>query len=822
MKVPYINSKIFKRGSIAGDLYKITAKWCKMAAASFSKWEKRPGCGYFFNGVYNYAIDNSSTAVVAAIVCCTGEYDEKTMGLPVDELKAMVTGAIRYLCYTHYTGPEDCVMQQSRNPATSGKKWGYTPGNFFMSSQTGVSVSMLGLAAWLMWKDLDSETRGMVEKVLEFYADEYCEMKPGSGVYNDTQCEENAWTSFGIAAALYMFPEHPNSKKWMDGYIKWSLNTVTTFKDKLSNEHDKVTGQTRNGISHNGKSYGISSVTFHPDFTTENHGYVHPDYMGGGIILRISSAVFPLLLGEDPPKSLLYNMKELYDRVLKPWCGWDGNPIPVQGQDWFYHRHAKKLMIHMTMNLFFNDCDAAMFERKCIDIVAKRQEFNGNGHLIEKNGEKLDVTPGRQSAFDMEYGAIRTIALAYLLHSLKGDGVAPSDETDVMERLSGTHSYPYGGAYMYRTMDSFSSFSTRCSIMGLTVPKNGLWDITTDFQSYTGIIREANRDDEYFEDKKINWSDIGIDTEKIQTDIRKDGFSITAAVSRAGGAITQKTSFNALPDGKTVFFEKSTAERDVEIAAYETGRISIGNENYPTLGDFAKGYRDIFINGRPERVLGSYEGKDIKINASGVSRINIDSAMGFVNFGSNGIEYINRHEYPKWKGLEDTLVLNKIYPFSMKKNDETNIFAVVSIPNSSDRQTEKETKVTSAETYGDDVMVIRNSKSRISVNFSEYDETIFEKNSIRGNHINVFEGKTTVKGGMIACEFIIPGFLTRVDNLKGSIVFEEIPEEFDIICSGTDMTMINPTEGDIVYSLLLDDHGRNVFHPAGDIIRIRL
>ncbi|MDX1358955.1 MAG: hypothetical protein R3232_09010, partial [Clostridia bacterium] len=80
MNVPNINTEIFKRGTIAGDLYKITAKWCKMAAASFSEWEKRPGCGYFFNGVYNYAIDNSSTAVVAAIVCCIGEYDEKTMG----------------------------------------------------------------------------------------------------------------------------------------------------------------------------------------------------------------------------------------------------------------------------------------------------------------------------------------------------------------------------------------------------------------------------------------------------------------------------------------------------------------------------------------------------------------------------------------------------------------------------------------------------------------------------------------------------------------------------------------------------------------------
>jgi hypothetical protein len=158
----------------------------------------------------------------------------------------------------------------------------------------------------------------------------------------------------------------------------------------------------------------------------------------------------------------------------------------------------------------------------------------------------------------------------------------------------------------------------------------------------------------------------------------------------------------------------------------------------------------------------------------------------------------------------------------MKKDDETNIFAVVSIPNSSDQQTENEMRVTSTETYGDEVMVIRNSNSRISVNFSEYDETIFVESSILGNHINIFEGKTTVEGVIIAREFSIPGFSTRVDNLKGNIVFEEMPGEFDIICSDTDLTMINPTEGDMIYSLLFGGHERKVFHPAGDIIRIRL
>lgn len=217
-----------------------------------------------------------------------------------------------------------------------------------------------------------------------------------------------------------MFPNHPRNEVWKEGYIRWTLNTAVTSVDKLKNEFDKVTYESRDGFRYNGKIYGISSVTFHPDFTAENHGYVHPDYMGAGIILRISSAVFPIISGEEPIGSLFYNFENLYNKILKPWCGVDGNPIPIQGQDWFYHKHHNKLLMHTAMNLFYNDKDAARFEQNCIDIMTKRQDSNSRGCLLEENGEELEVTPGMQSAFNMEAGSIRTVILSYILHMFIG------------------------------------------------------------------------------------------------------------------------------------------------------------------------------------------------------------------------------------------------------------------------------------------------------------------------------------------------------------------------------------------------------------------
>lgn len=819
-KIAQLKTDYLTEGIVSSQLRPVISQWVAFAVRYYSDWNKRPNCGFFFSGAYNYGVETSATIMVTAAAAVFGSYDEEVIKVPKKRLIEMTVRSIRYLCFTHHTGPADCVRNISRNPVTSGKKWGHTPGNFFMSSQTGVSVSMLGLASWLLWDKLDAETRDMVSRVLVFYADEFCDMTPGTGAYNDTQCEENAWTSLGISAALYMFPNHPHSDRWRDGYINWSLNSVTTYKDKLENELDKVTGKSRGGFEYKGRKYGISSVTFHPDFTTENHGYVHPDYMGAGIILRTSSSVFPLLMGEKPLGSLLHNFDNLYNKVIKPWCAADGNPIPVQGQDWYYHKHHNKLIMHAAMNLFFNDEDAAMFERHCIDIMSRRQKSNGNGRLIEKNGENLEVTLGTQSAFDMEYGAIRTVVLSYIMHLALGDGVAPASMGKVMDKLSGNHKYPYGGVYIYRTRDTFASYTTRCSIMGLSIPADGIWDITTDFQSFTGIIRENSPNDKYFAGKKINWKDMGFTAVKEHVEEYDAGFSAMTDVPRAGGSILQKSSFSALPDGRVLYVEKVIAAGDVDIGIYETGKISIGNENFKSLPELAGGCKDVFFNGTKKRFYGNYDGDDIKYCQDDVRYINIDNKIGYLVYGSNKAEYLNRHIYPKWKGLEDTLVLNKREPFSMYKGDETDIFAVVSLPNFNEVETKMEYGITSVTHVSKNLFVIRTGDYRISINFSDNDASITERVPIKDKKAGIFNGLTALDEKETFQEYCVKGFSTRIDNLQGAIQFDDDSVDLKIACSEGRISIMNSTGQDAIYTFISGTSKKRVFHSRGDIISL--
>jgi len=809
---------LLEENELSKRLYNILLKWAGFANRHYKKWHVKENCGYYFGGAYVYETESVFTAAVMAILAKLGDYDENTVGLSREEIKKRAISTIRYLCFTHTSGPDECVRDKGRYEEFSNRKWGFIYDNFFRDSQTGVGTAAIGLAAWLLWDDLDDETAELAKNLLVSYADRYSEMMPGSGVYNDTQCEENAWTALGISAALYILPEHPHSGKWLDGYIRWSLNTVVTPMDKLEKEWDKVTYESRGGILYDGSLYGISSVTFHPDFTTENHGYVHPDYMAAGIVLRGASAVFPLLKGEEPLESLLYNFKELYDIALKPICSMDGNTIAAQGQDWFYHKHNNKLMIHSSVNILFKDPDAALLERNCLNIIEARQNSIGTGGIMEGNGGDLQITPGKKSAFDMESPSVRTIMLPYLMHLAKGEGAKPTTKDEIVNKLSGNHFYPYGGIYIHRTPDSFTSFTTRCSVMGLSMPLNGLWDITADFMGMTGQIKTKDENDEYFKNKKINWKDLGRETMNFRMNEHKRGFSIYTDVPRASERIKQSVSFTALPDGKAVYMEKIEAEEDVDLAVVETGRVSIGNENFSKLGSIAKGYRDVWFNDQKETFRGYYGDKDEIKEYSNIRYINVDGKMGYLVFGEGNVKYNNMHSFPKWKGLENILVLNKGRTGRIYKGESLPIFAMVSIPGVTHEATVKEHNETHITCRTEDFMVIRGSDYRTACNFSGEGVEITENFATHHGKIPIFPGVTEIWENRYSCMFRMKGMSSEFDYRVLSLIFanSEPKPSLKVLCDDDSNVWIRNTgNSSVKYKINSNGITRHISHKPG-------
>lgn len=735
-----------KDNEMTRKIYKMLLKWIKFADQHFETWDVRPNCGHFFGGSYWYATDTSNTVLVYALLATFGEYDEKATGISRDELVKKAVKGIRYLGFTHDTGPEDCVRMKGPNPHASCTKWGGKNDDFFKASQQGVSLSDFAIAAWLLWNYLDDETKLMVQTVVTSYADRWSQdilenyekswsvNEPKTGTYNNTQTEENAWTSLGISVAATMFSTHPKADGWKKAADVWAANTCTTYLDRYIYD---------SSIPYN----RFMSVTTHPDYTTENHGFVHPNYMAAGIALRGKAALMHLMAGIEIPMVYFYHWEDVYENTLKVWCDCNGLPIPIQGQDWWYNNQPAVQLLHCFMNIFKCNKDAALLERVAINSLEKIQESNGNGCLYEKNGEECRITEF-QTAKDMERSAAVSLVEAYLLHYFGGIGAEPTAYDEFYRNIKGVYYYPYGNSIIYRTENTVAGFSWRSNVMGLSIPQNGLWTITPITSSYIGVIELTEK--KGFRALSNETMVRNVVDEKILP--KENGFAVTSRIVRGEKQLIQDVSFTALPDGKTIYIEQILAIEDCEVRKIQTGLVGVRNEKYSNLPEVAKGYRTLYLEGGRQKTFYGYYGKDPDIIEiwNDVNYINIDNEIGYVCINSKGMKYINRHQYPKWKGVEEELILNN-YDNSvcLKQGETLKPFVVVSAPNQKLSDTvDLASETAMLNTSCHNTIVIGVEDKLIYTNFNYQDITIEAKRNIQDDYIYLFTGYNSIIDGI--------------------------------------------------------------------------
>lgn len=709
----------------------------------FKTWPNRPNCGYFFDGAYYYGADQAYTSLAYAVVAKLGEYNENITGLSRERAKKMAIKAIRYLCFTHDTGPEDCVRVKGKNPLTSGTKWGGKDHGFFQATQVGNSLMNLGLACWLLWDDLDGETRNMVFNIFSTYADKWSGERPRNGVYMDTQAEENGWTAAGIAVAAVLFGDHPRANIWHQGVLKWALNCASTVED-WSNT-DIINGKPLN--------QQVFTVTFHPDYTAENHKFVHPNYMGAPIEHTGIITLYTKLAGiKDFPK-ITRNIEKIYDKTLRIWSSVDGSPIPLQSQDWWYYNVPRAAGVNAYMNVLFKNTDASYLERLSLDIIAKVQDGNKNGCIYEVNPEKCVVSRGYQDIGDMENRAASHISLIYLLHYFSGNGVEPQTEEQFYKDISGVHCYPYGSIIAKQAPSTFASLSWRNSAMAVTMPKHKLFTITTPPSSTFGNIAVKGEKNEQFQDFSKNI--LKIKDEKIVA--YDNGFSVIGEIERGDGKIRQNMGFVALPQGNTVYFEKLNIDSYCEIVKMETGLVGIRNDSKEGITKYLKGYRDVYIytgddkdfEKPAERFYGWYGGDHDDISRwKDVKRVNLDNQISYLLHNSMGVTYVNRHCYPKWKGVEDFLILNdRGKDFVLNSGDELPPFILYTVPNT-DAKEMKEIEFLVCETGDDNLQITLLEDYLVFTNFNIEAKNAMAKFDMVKGKLNLYRGNVLFNKGL--------------------------------------------------------------------------
>lgn len=641
-------------------------KWIPVGVEYFAEWPIRPRCGHFFGGAHWYGQETISPAEAFALASVSPEYDERRTGVSREELRRMAIMAVRYLGFTHDTGPADCVRPSVGlgRPENCGRKWGERGTGFFRESQCGSTIAAMADVCLLLRDEVDEETWMMVARILEDYAERFGAMPPRSGVYADTQMEENAWTAAGLTSCFLFLSRHPQAAAWEAMARRWMFSACATPQDA------KDRGQL--GTSVVGALAGRTFTTL-PDYWAENHGMVHPNYTATGVRSLGNIGAQLRLWGRELPPELFWNRRRIYEN-LKALTDGAGYAQAVQGMDWHYLPTVGSDAVHAIAAVFFNDPDAAALQRRALRNAELRQEGNG-GRLYNKDFALR--AHDQQDPMIMREINIRSVAHLYLLHRLFGPGPEPTPEEELERRLRGVRVFPHAGFVHHRHPKGQTSLAWRNAIMVLPLTREGIYIVAPSTGTWLGTPVVRHRPDSH---------------RLVSVRVAKydDAFAVALVMDRCQESLRQQVLFASLPDGRVLSWERFVAREDLVLESLQQGLLKITNETFPLLGTRCRGVRVLY---RPEGAteyhgwLGESESDD-QVDVLGHPEwLNIDDRLGIRFTGPGQALYCNRHYHRPYRAIADELTLSLLGETPLRAGEATAPLVALLVPEQAHTET---------------------------------------------------------------------------------------------------------------------------------------
>lgn len=508
-----------------------------------------------------------------------GPYDEKAVGPPRRELlDQTIVPMMRYLVATHRTGAR----------ATSdGKPWGD-------AWQSAHWAQMLGRGAWWAWDDLPEDLRQGVRRVVAHEAGRFVGAQPPHQIQHDTKAEENAWNAQIFSVAVLLMPDDPRRPEWERAFQKWVLSSFLRPADAAS---DAI-------IDGRPVREQFAGANVYDDFTLENHGFIHPDYMTT-FSLSLGCALDYAMTGRKPPEALLYNVAGVYEN-LKWFLLPDGGFVYPNGQDWTIFRHPGWMHAHVLMAVYGRDPDAWHWAGRSLDATEKMQARNPSGAIY---------TEGEYFFPSTQTDRLAAMACDWLV--LAGAEGVP----DRFRERRGVRRLDAGKLVIHRTPAAVHTFSWGAKVMAQSVPFRLDRVVSPDQRSGIGHVRLAGAKEAL---------PVTLRGAKVET--HGDGFTATATVDH-GRHFRAELEFRSAPDGTWTMREKLTALTDAATEEVATGLIGVLNN---PRWIYEKGRREVAIDGKTE-VVPATSGKTIE--APGARKASIDSAMKIEGAGPLRVRY---------------------------------------------------------------------------------------------------------------------------------------------------------------------------------------
>lgn len=629
---------------------RIIERWLGTGVSFYKPWPDRPNCGHFFGGSHWYGLETAWPAEAFACAASSPEYRESVTGVSREELIRMAVSAVRFLCFTHDTGPEDCVRPSppKAHPKNSGTKWGERGRGFFPESQCTWSIGPMTRICALLYEHVDQETLEMVARVAEDYALRFDETEPWEGIYGNTMTEENGWTAWGFASAATFLARHTRAEKWHQLVRKWSVCIATTPQD------------TYNSGSIDGtplRQYCNRHATTLPDYWAENHGMVHPNYTASGILFAACIATQLRLYGNKVPEEVMWNRYEVYENLKRTTDDY-GFMLALQGMDWNYHGGLSGDTPHAFASVFFDDAEAAAMQLRTLRQGEMRLEsFDGRFYDPGIADRAKDI----QDPLFLRELTINQASWGYLFHRIYGPGATPLSDDELERRLRRATVWAHAGVAHNRHPHGQTAFSWRNQIMALPVTREGITLIGPASGSYLGqpVVRDHPASQHLLSREIAR-------TERC--------FAAVLVMDRAQRSLRQSVLFASLSDGRTLSYERFDAREDIVVERLNQGELAIINERFTAYPDEnCRGVRTLYTPDSKTEFkgwLGSSEADDQRVNLEKPSFLNVDDRIGFVFEGSDKAEYLNRHYHKPFHAVHDRLYLNAVPKEKVCKDGE--------------------------------------------------------------------------------------------------------------------------------------------------------
>ena len=592
------------RPSISNDdlmgLYAtMLTQYCQFAESKWHTSAFDPNAGYWGNGVSN---SNEGIRAVANTALAYAVAAKKTDALNARQRAAYirrVSSGVRFIVSTHLTG---------KQVSGDGKQWGN-------GWQSGMWTGTMCMAAWVIWDDLDADTRAAVQRVTEYEANRFLNQRPPGNEWSDTKAEENGWDLTCISAAANLFPDHPNADKWRAKCIEYMMNTVSVAADK--NDSTIVDGRPVNEW--------VSTVNYHPDFSAENHGFFHPSYTMVSPAEVGEGALFFAYGGRPIPDAAGHHLMDtwnLLQTIMLPSGYW----AYTQGMDWALNGDAH---IHYLafLSTYLKDPLALGMEKTVAQYMRGQQMTHGGKF----------AGPSSRIGFARETITAERICYAYLLHKLLGFGEAESTIRQKSE-LYGVKDYQYVGMMSHRTQSKFASFSWKYKVMGLVTP--------------IGPGHEANP---YF---TTPLTDGLVGTIVLKTPPGKwkverqswrrtpNGFDTSGTLMLNDGALKQELRFASVGERTVVYSDRVTAIKDVTVSREQGVPVGIEND------EFTGNMRKLYYQSGARTIVGLGTEGLIRIPGSWA---NVDGRLGVVMVSGSWLVYQDAAKYNRDGALQDVL-----------------------------------------------------------------------------------------------------------------------------------------------------------------------